>query len=1263
MNVEQRWLIAGWTMIHFLWIGGVLTLVLGMVRIALRRLTPQVKYVVTCVCFAALAAVPVAIAAWLARDMDWVATSPADLQTETAMEQEPLSLAVDGQAHTEQVVIDLAKTPVVMEPEPAAAVASEPNPIVAANPALTSSPLEPASQPAIKMFDQLVGYLPWLWVVGAPLTFLLLATGLVGSQRLRSRAETILDGPMHEAASRLRVVLRISREVTVAVCDRVLQPVLVGILRPVILMPPAAINGWSPQQIEMALLHELAHVRRHDNLANLIQRMVEAVLFFHPCVWMMSHWLRADREQCCDAIVVRHTGAREAYADLLVSVARDAGNHRLPSAAVALSSHPLARRVRRILQLEDDPMVVPKRTLCVVGLTLATVVAAALWQGQPTSVAEETGDEPGASATGENAGEALEEDNRSILSPRLEATGEMVSQLQELVAEGRHFGLGVTDNGRFVLIGMGEPGNNASELIDDEEAEKRLWKLILKATSNNPVMTRTHAVPQSMDAETLKIATDLLNGLQKDPYGPRLDFDWEVVNGGEGLSIRATKAAHWLFEQVLLTIAEDESIGRTSLVAEESTGELGAAATGATASDDGLSTEGEVDAELDSSATAPATNLPFLPLEQQRIADLAYKMLSMEVAPLDDKQLKAVKEKGFVGGVVVAEIPDNGGAFLSRPKAAGIERGDILVGLHVWETPHFETLGTVLRRDDLDQFNPLKYYVLREVTDEEAIRKREQERERSREGRSSRGGGFGGEFGGGDDFGGGGFGGEFDGGGEFGGGGFEGEFGRGGGDFGGGGFGMGRGGGRRRPIARGGEVQVPTKLKLITGRMSFDNEAWLVEQSRLKRVEQKQSDEEPNFRNIGVGRETSNEVGVPLLEVVDEPTKPKLTLLYDGRTFDDWRTQWKNELKTENRTDAIKALRAFGRAGHGKEATETILDVAEEYSMTSISSTRSPTAALETAIAYSFINMNDSNPIPGDASLPVIVPWYNERPQDRRLLVWWVLSLVTTSDADTLQQVAKLAADGPSDIRQSALCCLVNSDPELKLEFARDALKTHMADEDEWVVVNALKMLTTPVSTYPMQWNWGNHLRDFMPDMLPLLFHGSLKVRQAARRTLGTASHKQLGDSAELLAGIAEEPKIVKVFGDTQLFDATDSAKVLKNRKLAAIRALAALGPHGKPTYDVLMGLLDSDDYEVQVAAYVALERMFIEKSAKTVPQEVYQRVNKVFELATDTGELNGTNYNRLEQARKAEQSIIAPPIGGGGFGGGGGGFGGGGQF
>src|SRR5262249_33685449 len=153
---------------------------------------------------------------------------------------------------------------------------------------------------------------------------------------------------------RLARTLAIARPVAVGVCDRVVAPILVGVVRPLILLPPAALTGWNTVQLEMILLHELAHVRRWDTLVNLLQRVVESVLFFRPVVWWVSPWLRLERELCCDQIVIARTGRPQAYAKVLAAFALPRPG--IPQAALAMSENHLVTRIRRILNLEDRTM-------------------------------------------------------------------------------------------------------------------------------------------------------------------------------------------------------------------------------------------------------------------------------------------------------------------------------------------------------------------------------------------------------------------------------------------------------------------------------------------------------------------------------------------------------------------------------------------------------------------------------------------------------------------------------------------------------------------------------------------------------------------------------------------------------------------------------------------------------------------------------------------------------------------------------------------
>jgi hypothetical protein len=205
-------------------------------------------------------------------------------------------------------------------------------------------------------------------MIGTPATFALLAAGLVGADRLRRRSRPLADGELAGMARRLADTLGIVRPVALGVCDRLAAPILLGVVRPLVLLP-AAVAGWSPEQIEMALLHELAHVRRLDNLVNLVQRVIESLLFFHPAVWWISGWVRLEREHCCDRLVVARTGRARPYAELLAELAlyRD----RPGRAAVAMAESPVVARIRCILNMEDHLMPLSRPVIALAAVVLA----------------------------------------------------------------------------------------------------------------------------------------------------------------------------------------------------------------------------------------------------------------------------------------------------------------------------------------------------------------------------------------------------------------------------------------------------------------------------------------------------------------------------------------------------------------------------------------------------------------------------------------------------------------------------------------------------------------------------------------------------------------------------------------------------------------------------------------------------------------------------------------------------------------------------
>ncbi|HVC92364.1 MAG TPA: M56 family metallopeptidase [Pirellulales bacterium] len=304
-SVDQRlWLAVGWTVVHFLWVGTAIGLSAWGLRSLLRWSGPQALYVASIVALLALAAAPIDL---FRRQLEQAPT-PANLSMDAASAPLPTMPApttpapnmVSGTAESGMAIDSLGP--------PSAPTAS-----ISASDALSAE--------AHAWLARAAEFAPWIWLTGAPLMFVFLGCGLVGAERLRRRSRSLATGELNEACRRLSAALHIARPVAIAFSQRVIAPMLVGVLRPLILLPAAVLDGQSAEQIEMILLHELAHVRRWDNLVNLVQRIIEAALFFHPAVWLVSRSVRLEREHCCDEVVLAHVNDPRAYAQMLAALA------------------------------------------------------------------------------------------------------------------------------------------------------------------------------------------------------------------------------------------------------------------------------------------------------------------------------------------------------------------------------------------------------------------------------------------------------------------------------------------------------------------------------------------------------------------------------------------------------------------------------------------------------------------------------------------------------------------------------------------------------------------------------------------------------------------------------------------------------------------------------------------------------------------------------------------------------------------------------
>ncbi len=148
---------------------------------------------------------------------------------------------------------------------------------------------------------------PWIvfaWSVGVMLLGIRLVCGGTLVLRLQRSAMRPKGDDPRLLVDRLAERMRIPHPVRIAESVRVAAPMVVGILRPVILIPMTALTGLTPRQFAMILAHELAHIRRHDYLVNLLQTVVETLFFYHPAVWWLSRQIRNERENCCDDVAM-----------------------------------------------------------------------------------------------------------------------------------------------------------------------------------------------------------------------------------------------------------------------------------------------------------------------------------------------------------------------------------------------------------------------------------------------------------------------------------------------------------------------------------------------------------------------------------------------------------------------------------------------------------------------------------------------------------------------------------------------------------------------------------------------------------------------------------------------------------------------------------------------------------------------------------------------------------------------------------------------
>ena len=390
----------GWTLLHFVWQGAAIAAVFGGALAVLRRRSANARYLAGCLAMLLMASSPVVTFLLLQRS------------------QPPSPVLV-------RLTVRVAPTtPFVLSRNDSADLRLIPNAASQAN------PMEPQLAPPrprvtlkslVARLDSLV---PWL-VAGWFLSVLVLSVRLLGgwvrTQRMKRGGAPLSDPSWIQRLTDLARRIGVSRPVRLVESALTQVPTVIGWLRSVILLPASAMTGLSAGQLEAILAHELAHIRRHDYLVNLLQTLVETLLFYHPAVWWISRHVRQEREHCCDDVAVAICHDRIVYAHALTALEELRG---VPSQlAMAARGGSLLARVRRLVGLADAD--VSRPTWWPTGMLMASVLAAVIVSacmretqvGQRTSM--EVSTTSGMKAQSRLHGVVVDEEGKGIRAARV----------------------------------------------------------------------------------------------------------------------------------------------------------------------------------------------------------------------------------------------------------------------------------------------------------------------------------------------------------------------------------------------------------------------------------------------------------------------------------------------------------------------------------------------------------------------------------------------------------------------------------------------------------------------------------------------------------------------------------------------------------------------------------------------------------------------------------------------------------------------------
>ena len=330
---------------------------------------------------------------------------PITFQLMGTTSQVQLPTAVEAALPKDQaIVVDQLETAPTAEVESSAI---ERGPSIVVQPSVVV-----ANEPVLKTpsWSHVASWILVVYALGVVAMLVRLVRSMVRTNRLSSGAKPIRQGPLFEAFRALAGQWSVRVVPVLAETQELVVPKVVGLLRPVILLPASAIAGLSPGELEMILAHELAHIRRHDMWINLVQRIAESILFFNPALWYLSRRISSLREYCCDELTCEAMAGDAAdsqvrYAATLlriVELAKPQITQGEEYAALAASGRSPSELRRRVARLFGEPIREPMRitrsgVLMIATLALLLLGVPTIWKSAAQS--DDAGSESNSTAT------------------------------------------------------------------------------------------------------------------------------------------------------------------------------------------------------------------------------------------------------------------------------------------------------------------------------------------------------------------------------------------------------------------------------------------------------------------------------------------------------------------------------------------------------------------------------------------------------------------------------------------------------------------------------------------------------------------------------------------------------------------------------------------------------------------------------------------------------------------------------------------------